>query len=114
MSRVQPVSPLPPASSTLPVEVPAICTRPLPPASSVRLLVPPALIAPAPANPSEVALTDIVSIEATPVSAPPVVTLRPPFEESANVHVALPISTLPVPVPKLTSPLPFTVKLPDP
>lgn len=42
------------------------------------------------------AVTPIVSIEATPVSAPPVVTLSPPFEVKANVPVEFPTAVLPV------------------
>src|SRR4030042_6068260 len=86
---VPPVAATPPANSTLPVVVPAICAKPLFPASSVRLVAPPVVIAPVPAKPKEVADTAMVSIEATPVSAPPVVTLRP-VDETWNVPVALP------------------------
>ena len=55
-------------------------------------------IVPAPAKVKPVAVTAIVSIEATPVKAPPVVTLSPPFEANANVPVALPIVVFAVPV----------------
>ena len=109
-----PVALTPPASSTLPVEVFPICTSPVPPASRVRLEVPPAAIAPLPAKVRESASTDMVSIEVTPVNAPRVVTLRPPFEARENVPVAFPTDTFPVPVPSDTFPLPFTVKVPVP
>ena len=39
-----------------------------------------------------------MSIEATPVKAPPVVTFNPPLEVKAKVPVELPIVVLPVPV----------------
>ena len=39
-----------------------------------------------------------LDIEATPDKAPDVVAFKPPFEVKANVPVALPIVTLPVPV----------------
>ena len=66
-----------------------------------------------PANSSESESIAIVSIEVTPVRAPAVVTLSP-VEEMEKSPVALPIEVFPSPVPRLTSPLPFTVKLPDP
>lgn len=53
---------------------------------------------PAPANVKAVALVLIVSSEATPVKAPPVVTFRPPDEVNWNVPVALPIVVAAVPV----------------
>ena len=68
LTTVHPVSNDPPAISTLPVDVFAICTSPDVPASSVRFDVPPALTAPAPANVRTVDETEIVSIEETPVS----------------------------------------------
>ncbi len=109
---VHPVAADPPASSTFPVEVFPIWTRPVEPASRVRFEVPPAVIAPAAAKSRAVAETPIVSMEATPVRAPPVVTFKPPFEEIARVPVALPRVTFPVPVPSETFPDPFTVKEP--
>jgi hypothetical protein len=45
-----------------------------------------------------VAVTPIVSMDATPVKAPPVVTFRPPFDVRAKVPVALPMAVLAVPV----------------
>ena len=92
---VQPVAETPPASSTFPVEVLPIWTKPVVPASSVKLVVSPVEIAPAPAKPKAVADTEMVSILATPVKAPPVVTLRPPLEVRANVPLAFPIEVLP-------------------
>jgi hypothetical protein len=83
------------------------------PESRVRALAPVVLIVPAPANVSEVAVIDIVSIELTPVRAPAVVTLSPD-EESWNVPVEFPIDTLFVPVPSETAPKPLTVNAPDP
>lgn len=68
------------------------------PAVSARALAPVELMVPAPAKVRAVALVAIVSIEATPVKAPPVVTFRPPDEVKANVPVALPMATVPVPV----------------
>jgi hypothetical protein len=66
------------------------------------------VIVPAPAKVRAVAEVAIVSIEATPVSAPPVVTLRPPVLVRANVPLELPIATLPVfVVPRLRAPDPF-------
>ena len=50
------------------------------------------------AKPKEVAVTDMVSMEGTPVKAPPVVTFSPPFEVKANVPVPLPMLVLAVPV----------------
>src|SRR4029079_19183759 len=49
------------------------------------------------ANVNAVGVTPIVSIVATPVNAPPVVTLRPD-DVRANVPVAVPIAVLAVPV----------------
>src|SRR5512143_1767156 len=109
---VQPVALTPPAISTLPVEVLAICTRPVVPASSVRLVPAPVVIAPVPANPKAVADVAMVSMDETPVNAPPV-TLRP-VDERENVPVPLPMVTFPLPVPRDTFPVPLTVKLPAP
>ena len=68
-------------------------------------------IVPAPAKVKAVAETEIVSIEATPVKAPPVVTFNPPFEVTAKVPVGLPITTFPVEVPTLVAPDPEEFKL---
>jgi hypothetical protein len=65
----------PPAISTLPEDALPICTRPVDPASRVKLDVPPAEILPAPAKPSEVAETEIVSIDETEDSAPELITI---------------------------------------
>jgi len=84
---VHPVAPDPPAilTSTLPSSCrlrPVLVAVNVPPFAYVR----------------EVAVTPIVSILATPVNAPPVVTLRPPLLVNANVPVELPIAVLAVPV----------------
>src|SRR5512135_27571 len=110
---VHPVADTPPASSTSPVLVLPTCTLPVVPASRVRFDVPPAETAPPATNVREEELTAMVSIEATPVNAPPVVTFKPPLEVSANVPVELPTVVLPVPVPSETLPEPLTVKLPE-
>jgi hypothetical protein len=94
------------------VNVLALVTNILFPAFKVRLFAPPDESVPAPAKPREVAETLIVSMEATPVTAPTVVTLRPPLEVRANVPVAFPTVTLFVPVPRDTAPLPFRVNPP--
>ena len=94
------------------VKVVALVTMVLFPALRVREFAPPEVIVPAPAKPKEVGVTEIVSIEATPVRAPVVVTLSP-VEEIDRVPVVLPIPTLLVPVPRAMSPLPLTVNVPD-
>ena len=71
-------------------------TVPVVPESTVKAVTVVDEIVPAPANVRLVAFTPIVSIEATPVSAPPVVTFNPPFEVKAKVPVALPIEVFPV------------------
>ena len=45
-----------------------------------------------------VAETAMVSMDATPVKAPPVVTFSPPLLVKAKVPVALPMAVFPVPV----------------
>jgi len=81
---------------------------PVPFGAMVKLLLFPVLMVPAFANVRLVALTPIVSIDATPVSAPPVDTFKPPFDVSANVPVLLPILTFPVlVVPRARTPEPF-------
>jgi len=54
-------------------------------------------IVPAPAKVNAVALVVIVSIEATPVKAPAVVTFRPPLDVKAKVPEELPIAVFEVP-----------------
>lgn len=83
LSMVQPVSVFPPAISTSPSDVLAICTRPVVPASSVRLVPAPVDMAPVPAKPMLVAEKDMVSIEETDVSAPESITI--PFIVSPDV-----------------------------
>jgi len=95
-------------------EVPVpILTVPVVPESKVMAEVVVDLIVPSAAKVKAVAEVVIVSIEATPVKAPPVVTFNPPLEAIASVPVALPIVVFPVPVPKETAPEPLTVKPPD-
>lgn len=53
-------------------------------------------IVPAPAKVIAVAEVEMVSIEATPVNAPAVVTFKPPEEVKEKVPVALPMAVLPV------------------
>jgi hypothetical protein len=75
-----------------------ILTAPVVPESRVMAEVVVEEIVPAPAKVRAVAEVAIVSIDTTPVSAPPVVTFNPPLDARENVPVALPITTLPVPV----------------
>ena len=65
---------------------------------SVRPLVPPDAIVPVLANVNAVDVVVIVFIDATPVSAPAVVTFNPPEEVRANVPVEFPIFVFPLPV----------------
>lgn len=71
-------------------------TVPVVPESIVMAFVVFDVIDPAPAKDSVVAVTPIVSIEATPVKAPPVVTFNPPEDVRAKVPVAFPIAVFPV------------------
>ncbi len=71
-------------------------TAPVVPESRVKAEVVVEAIVPAPANVRAVAETAIVSIEATPVNAPPVVTFKPPLEVKAKVPVPLPTAVFPV------------------
>jgi hypothetical protein len=73
-------------------------TMPVVPESKVKAFAPVEVIVPAPAKPKAVAEVEMVSIEATPVNAPPVVTFSPPLDVNWKVPVALPILTFPVPV----------------
>jgi len=67
----------------------------------VRVLAPPGEIVPTPGKVKPVAEVVIVSIEATPVKAPPIVTFKPPLDVKAKVLPALPMATAFVPaVPK--------------
>lgn len=78
-STVQPVAPDPPARLTLPVEVPAMFTAPVVPA--LRLIsvaaVETEMVGAVEVNVNAVEETFIVSMLATPVREPAVVTLRP-------------------------------------
>lgn len=105
---------LPVARLTVPVVPVSKVTAPVVPEVSESAVPAPLVMAPVPAKPSEVAEVEIVSIEATPVSAPPVVTFKPPLDARAKVPVALPMVMLFVPVPSDTAPLPLSVKAPDP
>jgi hypothetical protein len=73
-------------------------TVPEVPESIFMAFAPVELIVASFAKTKEVGETRIVFIEATPVKAPAVVILSPPFEINENVPVALPIAVLPVPV----------------
>jgi hypothetical protein len=77
-------------------------TAPVVPESRVIALVPVESSEPAPANVIVVAVKPMVSIDATPVKAPPVVTFNPPLDVSAKVPVALPMVVFPVPVVAIT------------
>jgi len=85
-------------------------TAPVVPESIVKAFAPVELNVPAPAKVRAVAEVAIVSIEATPVSAPAVVAFNPPFETKANVPVALPIVVFDVPVPFILAVPPVTVR----
>lgn len=86
LAKVQPVAPEPPA--TLTSIAPSACRF-------KAVVVAPKV--PVPAKVMAVAEVAMVSIEATPVKAPPVVTFKPPFEVKAKVPVALPMAVLLVP-----------------
>lgn len=92
-------SPVPePAILTPPVETPPILIAPVVPAS--RLIAVAAveieMVGAVEVNVKAVELVVMVSMEATPVRAPPVVTFKPPVEVRAKVPEALPIAVLPV------------------
>jgi len=93
---VHPVDRDPPPINISPVEVPLRFKIPVAPPSIFIALTPVDVIVPAPTNDSAVALTPIVSIEETPVRAPPVVTFNPPLDVSEKVPVPFPIAVLPV------------------
>ena len=78
--------------------LPVRLRAPVAPPVRARALAPVEEIVPAPAKVRAVAEVAMVSRLATPVRAPPVVTLRPPEEVRAKVPVALPMATVPVPV----------------
>ena len=95
---VHPVEADPPPIRISPVEVPFRFSAPDAPPSIFIALAPVEVTVPAPAKESAVAVTPIVSIDETPVSAPPVVTFKPPLDVRENVPVPLPIVVFPVPV----------------
>lgn len=82
---------------------------PVVPESRVRAEEVVEAIVPAPAKVKLVAEVAIVSIEATPVKAPPVVTFSPAFEVNAKVPVAFPIAVFAVPVVLIEAVPPETV-----
>jgi len=83
-------------------------TAPVVPESRVRAEVVVELMVPAPAKVRAVALVAMVSKEATPVKAPPVVTFKPPLLVKAKLPVELPTTTLPVlVVARLRAPVPL-------
>jgi hypothetical protein len=93
---VHPVDPTPPPIRIFPVEVPFKFNAPDDPPSRLKALAPVEVTVPAAAKVNAVADTPTVSIEATPVRAPAVVTLSPPFDVSAKVPVEFPIAVFPV------------------
>ena len=107
-----PVSPVPRLMVSASVSVPMLMV-PVEPELRVRALVVVDSMVPAPAKVMVVAETAMVSILATPVKIPPVVTLRPPFEVKAKVPVALPIVVLSVPEALIWA-VPVTVNPPVP
>lgn len=98
---------------TVPVVPESTVTAPVVPEVKAKALPAADVIEPVPAKPSAVAEVEMVSMEATPVKAPPVVTFRPPLEAIAKVPVVLPMVILLVPVPSETAPDPLTVKVPE-
>jgi hypothetical protein len=107
---VQPVADKPPASKILPVETEPILMAPLVPASRLIAVavVDTEMVGAVEVKVNAVALVPMVSIEATPVKAPPVLTLSPPLLVRVNVPVELPMATAPllVEVPILVAPDP--------
>jgi hypothetical protein len=95
---VHPVDPTPPPIKISPVEVLFKFKAPEEPPLRLKALAPVDVTDPVAAKVKDVADTPIVSMEATPVNAPPVVTFSPPFDVNANVPVEFPTVTFPVPV----------------
>ena len=109
---VHPVDPDPPPKSTSPVDPWAIRTLPVVPASRVMFVaaVETDIVGAVEVNVMAVLDVVIVSIDATPVSAPPVVTFKPPDEVRAKVPVELPMATAPVlVVANFKAPVPFGI-----
>ena len=88
---------LPVPTLTAPLVPESTVTAPVVPEVNDRSVPAAEVMPPRPANPRAVAEVEMVSIEATPVKAPPVVTFKPPFEVRAKVPVALPTAVFPVP-----------------
>jgi hypothetical protein len=80
-------------------------TLPVVPESSVNAEEVVDLIVPAPAKVNPVAEVAIVSIEATPVKAPPVETFNPPVLMTWNVPLELPMTVLPEVVARFVAPV---------
>ena len=95
---VHPVDPDPPPIKISPVDDPLRFSAPVAPPSIFIAFAPVEVTVPVPAKDIAVAVTPIVSIEETPVSAPPVLTFSPPLDVRKNVPVAFPIAVFPVPV----------------
>lgn len=93
---VQPVEPTPPPIRMLPVEVLFKFKAPVAPPSRFMALAPVDVTEPAAAKVKAVAEIPTVSMEATPVNAPPVVTFSPPLDVKAKVPVELPMAVFPV------------------
>jgi hypothetical protein len=92
---VHPVDPDPPPIKMLPVELLLIFNTPVDPPSRDSALAPVEESEPPAANVRAVPEVEIVSIDVTPVRAPPVVILSPPFDVSANVPEEFPIEVFP-------------------
>ena len=93
---VHPVEAEPPPIRISPVDVPLRLSAPVAPPSMLMAFVPVDVTVPTPAKDNAVAVTPIVSIDETPVSAPPIVTLSPPLDVRENVPRPFPIAVLPV------------------
>jgi hypothetical protein len=99
---------LPVPTLTVPVVPESSVAVPVVPEIRLKLVVAPEVIEPTPAKPKAVAEVEIVSIDETPVSAPPVETFSP-VEVKANVAVPLPIATFPDVVAKVVLPVEVSV-----
>jgi hypothetical protein len=87
---------LPSPTYTDPVVPESSVAEPVDPEVKERFAPVPVVILPAPLNPREVALVEIVSSEETPVSAPPVETFNPPLLITWNVPLELPMVVFPL------------------
>jgi hypothetical protein len=86
---------LPVPKLTAPVVPESSARTPVVPEVKLKLEAAPEVIDPVPAKPKAVAEVEMVSIEATPVSAPPVETFKPPELVNWKVPPALPRVTFP-------------------